>query len=228
LKIILRDAEKSGLEVHAYSNYIESFKQKSSDRILHILNPSEIRALKELKQIPESHKDSYKWLLIGLSIGQRVSDVLKLTPKNLRKAPSGLYIDIIQQKIKKAVTVGVADPLVIEILENKFPRKVSQVVFNKQIKALCKLAGINGLVSGFKNNPKTRRKVIVNAPKYEFVTSHIMRRSFATNYYGKIETPLLMNITGHSKESTFLSYIGTHQNKDALADLFMQQAGVIW
>jgi hypothetical protein len=28
LKIILRDAEKSGLEVHPYSNYIESFKQK--------------------------------------------------------------------------------------------------------------------------------------------------------------------------------------------------------
>ena len=26
LKIILRDAEKSGLEVHPYSNYIESFK----------------------------------------------------------------------------------------------------------------------------------------------------------------------------------------------------------
>ena len=39
------------------------------------------------------------------------------------------------------MTVGVADPLVIEILENEFPRKVSQVVFNKQIKALCKLAG---------------------------------------------------------------------------------------
>ena len=34
------------------------------------------------------------------------------------------------------------DPLVIEILENKFPRKVSQVVFNKQIKALCRMAGI--------------------------------------------------------------------------------------
>jgi integrase len=228
LKITLRDAEKSGLEVHPYSNYIESFKQKSSDRILHILNPSEIRALKDLKQIPELHKDSYKWLLIGLSIGQRVSDVLKLTSNNLRKAPTGLYIDILQQKTKKAVTVGVADPLVIEILKNEFPRRVSQVVFNKQIKALCKMAGIDELVSGFKNNPKTRRKEIVNAPKYEFVTSHIMRRSFASNYYGKIETPLLMNITGHSKESTFLTYIGTHQNKDSLADLFMQQAGVIW
>ena len=90
------------------------------------------------------------------------------------------------------------------------------------------MAGIGELVSGFNNKPRTRREEIVNAPKYEFVTSHIMRRSFACNYYGKIETPLLMNITGHSRESTFLTYIGTHQNKDALADLFMQQAGVIW
>jgi len=228
LKIILRDAEKSGLEVHPYSNYIESFKQKSSDRILHVLNPIEIKALKELQYINEAYQDSYKWLLIGLCIGQRVSDLLKLTLNDLRKAPTGLYIDIVQQKTKKAVTVGVADPLVIQVLENKFPKRVSQVVFNKQIKSLCKMAGIDGLVSGFKNNPKTRRKEVVSAPKYEFITSHIMRRSFASNYYGKIETPLLMNITGHSKESTFLTYIGTHQNKDALADLFMQQAGVIW
>ncbi|MBT6377370.1 MAG: integrase, partial [Flavobacterium sp.] len=151
MKIILRDAEKSGLEVHPYSNYIESFKQKSSDRILHILNPLEIKALKELQQIPEVFTDSYKWLLIGLCIGQRVSDLLKLNPNNLRKAPTGLYIDILQQKTKKAVTVGVADPLVIQILENEFPRRVSQVAFNKQIKALCRIVGMNGLVSGFKN-----------------------------------------------------------------------------
>jgi integrase len=101
----------------------------------------------------------------------------------------------------------VTDPLVIKILENEFPRRVSQVVFNKQIKALCKMARIDELVSGFMNNPKTKRKEIVDAPKYEFVTSHIMRRSFASNYYGKIETPLLMNITGHSKESTFLTTV---------------------
>ena len=167
-------------------------------------------------------------MLIGLCIGQRVSDLLKLTLNNLRKAPTALYIDIIQQKTKKALTVGLANPLVIKILENEFPKRVSQVVFNKQIKILCKMVGIDGLVSGFKNNPKTRGKEVVSAPKYEFVTSHILRRSFASNYYGEIETPLLMNITGHSKESTFLTYIGTHQNKDALADLFMKQAGVIW
>ena len=170
LKIILRDAEKSGLAVPPYSNYIESFKQKSSDRILHILNPLEIKALKELHQFPEEYTDSYKWLLIGLYIGQRVSDLLKLTPSNLRKAPTGLYIDILQQKTKKAVTIGVADSLVIKLLENQFPRRVSQVIFHKQMKALCRMSKIEGLVPRFKNNPTTRRKEIVNAPKYTFVT----------------------------------------------------------
>jgi hypothetical protein len=90
------------------------------------------------------------------------------------------------------------------------------------------MAGIDELLPGFKNNPKTRRKEIVSAPKYAFVTSPIMRRSCVSNYYGKIETPLLLNITGHSKERTFPTYIGTHQNKDALADVCRQQAGVIW
>ena len=228
LKIILRDAQKSGFEIHPYSNYIESFKQKSSDRIIHFLNPAEIKVLKGLERIPSELEDSYKWLLIGLSIGQRVSDLLSLNSSNIRKATNGLYIDIIQQKTKKAVTIGVADPLVIDLLESEFPKVLSQEAFNKQIKMICKIAGIDEVVRGFKNNPKTRRKEVLSAPKYEFVTSHIMRRSFATNYYGKIETPLLMNITGHTKESTFLTYIGTHQNKDALADLFMQKAGVIW
>jgi hypothetical protein len=100
LKIILRDAEKSGLEVHPYSNYIESFKQKSSDRILHILNPLEIKALKGLQQIPEVYTDSYNWLLIGLCIGQRVSDLLKLNPMDFLPAffaefgSNGMYIKI--------------------------------------------------------------------------------------------------------------------------------------
>ena len=49
------------------------------------------------------------------------------------------------------------------------------------------MAGIEDLVSGFKNNPKTRRKEIVVAPKYEFVTSHIMRRSFASNFMEKLK-----------------------------------------
>jgi integrase len=59
------------------------------------------------------------------------------------------------------------------------------------------------------------------------ISSHDLRRSFATNYFGKIETPILMQITGHSKETTFLSYIGQNANKDAYADAFMKVAATL-
>jgi integrase len=101
--------------------------------------------------------------------------------------------------------------------------KIFSNFLNDFLKVICRIAGIEEVVRGFKNNPKTRRKEVVDAPKYEFVTSHIMRRSFATNYFGKIETPILMEITGHSRESTFLSYIGENPNKDAIADVFMER-----
>jgi len=226
IKIILKDAHKSGYEIHPYSVFIETFKQKTSERIIHILTLDEIQQVKALKNITSQLVNSYKWFLIGLSIGQRISDLLSLQPYQIGRSSSGLYIDIVQQKTKKAVTVGVVDPMVIDLLLNQFPQKVSLVEFNKCIKHICRLAGINEEVQGFKINPKTRRKEFMRAPKYKFMTSHIMRRSFASNYYRKIET-LLMNIIGHSKESTFLAYIGTNQNKDALADLFMEKVRAI-
>ena len=75
------------------------------------------------------------------------------------------------------------------------------------------------LVNGFNNNPKTRRKEIAEAAKYVFATSHIFRRSFAFNQHGKIETPILMNITGHYKVSTFLIFL-IHQNKCASRSVY--------
>ena len=92
---------------------------------------------------------------------------------------------------------------------------------------ICKIAGIDEVFRGFKNNPKIRRKEVLSATDYEFVTSDIIRRSFASNYCGKIETPILMNITGLTKDSAFLTYLDAHQNRDNIADLFIDQAGVI-
>lgn len=44
--------------------------------------------------------------------------------------------------------------------------------------------------------------------KWKLVSSHIGRRSFATNHFGKIPTPIIMAATGHKSESSFLKYIG--------------------
>ena len=53
-------------------------------------------------------------------------------------------------------------------------------------------------------------------------TTHSCRRSFATNYYKRIPTTVIMGMTGHVKESTFLQYINKSKDKDENAKLFFE------
>lgn len=69
----------------------------------------------------------------------------------------------------------------------------------------AKMAEIEIIVNGKKE--KIHRKTFSKYPKYELVSSHICRRTFATLLYGKIDTLTIMKITGHSTESQFLKYI---------------------
>ena len=78
------------------------------------------------------------------------------------------------------------------------------------------------MVTGFKFNSSSQRKELGIFPKYYVISSHDLRRSFATNFFGKIPTPILMNMTGHAKESTFMGYIGRDPNRDSYADAFME------
>jgi integrase len=227
LKMICKEAERMSIHVNPYTRHIESFTQKSKDRVLQTISFEEIKKIKGIRNLPSTLENARKWILIGLYVGQRVSDLLNLKSSQLRFIESGVYIDINQQKTDKFVTVGVVDKEVIQILKQRFPYAISAQLFNRQIKQICQIAGLNHMVSGYKLCPKTRRKKLGTHPKYSLISSHDLRRSFATNYFGKIETPILMQITGHSKESTFLSYIGSKVNKDTYADAFMKVAATL-
>jgi len=227
LKMICKEAERMSINVNPYTRHIESFTQKSKDRFLQTISFEEIKQIKALRDLPSTLENARKWMLIGLYVGQRVSDLLNLKPSQLRFIENGVYIDINQQKTDKYVTVGVVDKEVIQILKKNFPYSISAQLFNRQIKQICQIAGIYEMVSGYKLCIKTRRKRLGTHPKYSLISSHDLRRSFATNYFGKIETPILMQITGHSKESTFLSYIGSQVNKDTYADAFMKIAATL-
>jgi len=88
------------------------------------------------------------------------------------------------------------------------PYKISLQKFNNHLKDLCKEAEIDQPTKGRKRNKETNLMQEGVYPKYELIGSHVCRRSFATNYYGKIPTPILIGITGHSTERMFLKYIG--------------------
>jgi len=162
----------------------------------------------------EALENAKDWLIIGCYIGQRVSDLLNLTSENLIVKNGVEFIELTQKKTGKYVLI----PLhwkVKQILDKRngnFPRYLSDVKFNLHIKDVCKEAGINTPTEGGKmvKNEKTKitRKEYGKFPKWELISSHVCRRSYATNFYGEMPTSWLISITAHSTEKQFLEYVG--------------------
>lgn len=244
LKTVCIDAEKNEIPVTPYSKTIQHFGESDKDRYIQTLSFEELEQIKntdysDLEQLkefktanpeltknllltPETLNNARNWILIGCEIGQRGGDLLKITNENIRYKGGNMYLDIIQQKTNKSVTIGIIATHVIEIIENNLPKEIPHQKLNEYSKVVCKLAGIVEIVKGTKLNTETNRKELGNYPKYELIASHCFRRSFASNYYKKIPTAVLIGITGHSKESLFLTYINKREDKDANADLFMK------
>ena len=116
--------------------------------------------------------------------------------------------------------------MVLDILKKRggqFPYQISDQKYNEHIKELCKIAGLTQKVKGSKKtetapDSKQYRKETGTFEKWELVTSHIGRRSFASNFYGKIPTSFLIYVTGHTTEVMFLNYIGK-SNKDMAIEM---------
>lgn len=177
------------------------------------LTKEEIQAIYECDYSNHEKLDNARdWFVIGLWTGLRVSDFLSLTEDNVE---DGLLY-VLTKKTDQPVFIPI-HPNVAFILKKrngKFPRKISDVKFNKYIKEIAKDAGLNEKIQGAKmvttedeNGKKTTRKQSGLFHKYELVSSHICRRSFATNHYGEIDTLTIMKITGHSTEKQFIDYI---------------------
>ena len=244
LKTVCIDAEKNEIPVTPYSKVIQHFGESDKDRYIQTLSFEELEQIKntdftdneQLKEFkvanpqltknllltPETLNNARNWILIGCEIGQRGGDLLKIKNENIRYKGGNMYLDIIQQKTNKSVTIGIIAPHVIEIIENNLPKEIPHQKLNEYSKVVCKMAGIVEVVKGTKLNTEINRKELGNYPKYELIASHCYRRSFASNYYKKIPTAVLIGITGHSKESLFLSYINKREDKDSNADLFMK------
>jgi len=213
LKTICLDAKKNGVRVHHQLDSIQGFIKKTEKIILNF---------EELSSIENTVFDDKKltiardWLVIGCYLGQRVSDLLDITTDNITTKSGYRLIELIQQKTKKRVSILI-HPKVENILKRyngNFPPRFresvfsNRLIFNVSIKEVTRLSGITKTTYGGKIDNEIRRKVWSNYPKYQLVSSHIMRRSFASNFYGDIPTSLLISVTGHSTEKMFLQYIG--------------------
>ena len=224
IKTICNYAKANGVETHYQLDSIKTKYQKV-EKIY--LNLKEIKKIEELEadKLPKYLDNARDWLLISCYCGQRVSDFMRFEKSMIRyeknkKGDLKPLIEFTQVKTGKLMTVPLHGKIIeiLEKYEGDFPKKISDQKYNDYIKKICKLAKIENPVRGTKFDHETKKKVKKNYPKWELVSSHIGRRSFATNNYGQIPTSFLMYMTGHSTEQMFLTYIGK-SNKDIAMEL---------
>lgn len=227
IKTICKHAKSNGLET---SYQLDSIKVKYHKIESVYLTVNELEAIEKTSDLTEHLDNARDWLLISCYTGQRVSDFMRFTKEMIRfeKNKEGVLkplIEFTQKKTGKEMTVPLSQK-VMDILgkrNGEFPRAISDQKYNDYIKIVCREAKITQKVNGSvisETAPESGiyRKETGVFEKCDLVTSHIGRRSFATNNYGTIPTSFLIYVTGHSTEAMFLNYIGK-SNKDIAMEL---------
>ena len=226
IKMFCKHAQYLGVKTHHQLDGLKIAREKVVKIYLSFDDLSKIENIDQ-GMLSNSLINAKDWLIISCYTGQRISDFMKFCEEQIRFEDGNPLIEFTQKKTGKNMTVPL-HPKVMEILDKRkgaFPRAISDQKYNNFIKTICKIAGIDNIIVGSKmaeTHPGSGvfRKQSGKYKKYDLVTSHIGRRSFATNFYSlDIPTSLLINITGHSTEAMFREYIGK-SSKDLAKETF--------
>lgn len=210
LKLILNEATRDGVNKSTTYNQFYVFTE-DSDAVY--LNEEELQLLKETNFSDSPHLDRVRdWFLLLAWTGCRFSDLEKISKTDIKDG----FITFRQQKTNTKVTIPL-HPVVSEILQKynfEMPEPITNQKFNEYIKEVAEIAGLN--------SPEVLTRTVGGTlknetmPKYELISSHTGRRSFCTNMYKRgLPTLMIMSISGHKTEKSFLKYIRVKQQEHA-------------
>lgn len=145
-------------------------------------------------------------------VGQRISDLRRMTHTNILQTPSGLCLQYVQNKVRKDNPRTTTVPLsktATEIIEKYRGLPGGQILpfiaeqnYNYAIKDVLRIAGIDRLVPVL--NTSTFKEEY--RPLWETASSHLARRTFISNVYEVTqEERLTISLTGHAEGSRALS-----------------------
>lgn len=156
-------------------------------------------------------------LLIGCHTGLRFSDFTRITPGHIITQQGVRLIQLTAGKTDGTVVIPL-HPTLDKVLSKYgyHAPKISNQKLNLFLKELAKLAGFtNEIVLKEATGGRVRERTV---QKWEVVSTHTCRRSFASNYYHKY--PEMINeiraITGHTTERQFRAYIIADQIEGAV------------
>lgn len=206
---MLHRAHRDGYAVDFSIKDVSTVKE---DAFSVYLTPEEVERIYRLSIKNESLTSIKNAFVVGCCTGLRFSDYSRLTNDNIKEG-------IIRIKTKKTgVTVVIpAHWIILDIIDkyDRFPVvKVSLQNFNARIKSICKKAGLNAIYTV----ERTEGTIVVKRKlkKYQLISSHTARRSFATNMYlAGVAPAKIMLITGHKTEQSFFKYIKINKVENA-------------
>jgi integrase len=214
IKVFMNQALERGLTNNVqFKNRKFKKVQEPAENIY--LTTTEIDRLYKLDLSNNERLDKVRDLfIIGCYTGLRFSDLIQLRDKNL-----------IDNKTKAKIKTEKTGEVVIiplhryikEILikhEGVPPTVISNQKMNDYLKELGEKAQIEDHV--LITSTKGGKKHSESFKKFELISSHTARRSFATNaYLNGVPTLSIMKITGHKTEMAFLTYIKMSQEDNA-------------
>ena len=158
--------------------------------------------------------------------GCRYSDLDKLTRDNIVTINGREFFKIEQQKTGARPTIPIlpATRAILEKYGYNVPRPMANQKFNEYIKDVARRAGLTDEVKITRT--EAGKRVTQRYIKWQCVSAHTARRSFATNMYKRdFPTLMIMKITGHQTEKAFLSYIKVTEDENAerMMKLFEEQ-----
>jgi len=206
LKVILNEATERGLNENIqYKSKKFSTTSEQTDSIY--LNEAELKELEELDLSQNNRLENVRDLfLVGCFTGLRYSDFSILSKNHLVDG----FIEIKEQTKTGNPVIIPIHPIVKSIIakyDGELPRSISNQKTNFYLKELGK--AIPSLSVNFNRSiTKGGLNVSTNFEKWELLTTHTARRSFATNeYLNGTPSFTIMAITGHRTEKSFLRYI---------------------
>jgi integrase len=230
IKSIMNSGIEDGLHVNTKHNGRNFIKETSESDAIYLDNTK----LDILFKLDLSNKDGFIMIqkkkvsfttldkvrdlfLIACYTGMRFSDFSTIQPGDIQ----GEYIRIKAAKTGDRIAIPIMANLraTLNKYNGNLPGQISNQKLNEYLKGLGKHTGFTEAVHITKYDKGKEQSVAVSF--YTLMSSHTGRRSFATNMFKLgIPTLLIMAITGHTTEKSFLGYI--RMGNEDKAQMFME------
>ena len=193
--------KKCNLNGYAVDNSYQDANIKNDDYFFIYLDIPDITRIYYCDKLTKMQEEIRDMLILACMTGFRYSDCSRLTSANVRDG-------YIYEKTKANVCVPMTKYIkeIYAKYNNGFPPARSIQYFNREIKVVCKQAGLIETISHEEEDKNGKIKIITKS-KYQLISSHTGRRSFATNMLkDNVPESQIMLCTGHRSTASFARY----------------------